>query len=220
MFHVERLAKIIANKISSKLELDNEQREVVAYGAFSLIQTILSILLVVLFGLLFNVALEALIISFIVSILRKYSGGVHASTSDICMILGTVIFIGLAKVVSITESLVSVELVLVVILLSFSWTYYIVFKLAPVASVTKPISKQKRKRMKKGSILILIVYLLIALSTTISYYWIRKDSMLTYCLCICVGVVWQIFTLTKTGHVMLNKIDTFLSNILSFKGGK
>jgi accessory gene regulator B len=220
MLQVEMLAKVTADKISTKLTLDNDQKEVIAYGAFALIQTILSILFVILLGSLFNVALEAVVISFIVSILRKYSGGIHASTSNACMIIGTVIFVGLAKMLTFMESSISVALTFVVVLISFSWCYHIILKLAPVESVTKPISNQKRKRMKKGSIITLSVYLTLVLINIMFYYVTKEDKLLGYCLCICVGSAWQVFTLTKVGHRVLSKIDIFLNHILSFKGGK
>ena len=77
---MEKLSNNIANKVALELSLDDDNREVIAYGTFALIQMLFSIILVFLFGLLFHVAFEALIISFTGSILRKYSGGVHASS--------------------------------------------------------------------------------------------------------------------------------------------
>jgi PiT family inorganic phosphate transporter len=99
MFQISRISESIANKISSELNLDKDNREVIAYGAFALLQTLLSILLVAALGALFHVVTEALIVSFAISILRKYSGGVHASSSDSCSIIGAFISVKVAKTV-------------------------------------------------------------------------------------------------------------------------
>ena len=220
MFKIELLANSVSDKISTELKLDNERREVIAYGAFALLQTILSIMLVLLFGWIFKVTLQALIISFVVSILRKYSGGVHATTSDACTIIGTAVFVGLAKVLSFSESWLSLELLFGILGILFCWCYYIAFKLAPVESPAKKISSQKKKRMKKGSIITLSVYVLLTVSTIILYYSLEYKRLLVYCLCICIGSVWQMFTLTKAGHLSLIKIDKLLNYILYLRGGE
>ena len=44
-------------------------------------------------------------------------------------------------------------------------------------------------------------------------------NIIIYSLCIYTGVTWQIFTLTHRGHVILNKLDTFLNSIIK-KGGE
>ncbi|GIM28591.1 accessory gene regulator protein B [Clostridium polyendosporum] len=212
---MERLSNNIANKISSELKLDNDRREVVEYGAFVLLQTLLSIILVVIFGWLFNVIIEALLISFIMSILRKYSGGVHASASDICAIIGTIVCVGLAILISYINSLLNLNFVLILGVLIFIWSYYIVYKLVPVDSPTKPIkNEEKRKRMKKSSITILNMYLIIVVFIIVTYLNIGVEHLLNYSLCIYVGLAWQVFTLTSTGHFIMARIDTFFNKIL------
>lgn len=220
MFKIEKMANGVANKISSELNMDDERRAVIAYGAFALIQAVISIVLVIIFGWMLNVTVEALIISFVVSILRKYSGGIHASTSDACTIIGTAIFIGLAKLLSFTEPWINLKLVFIIMLISFLWSYYIAFKLAPVESASKPISSKKKKRMKKGSIITLSVYLSTSLFIAALYYNIESKGLLVYCLCICAGAVWQMFTLTRAGYFVLSKIDAFLNHMLNLRGGE
>ena len=61
---MQKLSNSIANKVALELSLDKDNREVIAYGTFALMQMFFSIILVFLFGLLFHVAFEALIISF------------------------------------------------------------------------------------------------------------------------------------------------------------
>ena len=211
---MEKLADNIANKVVLELSLDEDNREVIAYGTFALMQMFLSIILVFLFGVLFHVAFEALIISFTASILRKYSGGVHASSPGICTFIGTIVCVGEALVISLLmTSVVNLKLIIILGTLIFIWSYYIIYKLAPVDSVSKPIVKEeKRKRMKKGSIILLSVYLIIAVILIMLYISCGERKFLFYALCLYSGILWQAFTLTVPGHLLIGKVDTFLNH--------
>ena len=84
------------------------------------------------------------------------------------------------------------------------------YKLAPVDSAAKPIKNQeRRKKLKRSSMMILSVYLVIAIANILYHYYSVNVSVLTYTLCIYMGLVWQIFSLTKSGHLILGKIDAF-----------
>lgn len=216
---MERIANNIANKIALELSLDNDKKEVIAYGAFSLLQMTISIILVIIFGRIFNDIIGALIISFTASTLRKYSGGIHASSPGICTFLGILVSVGQASLIYLLiGSWDSLNLVIILGVLIFLLSYYLIYKLAPVDNVKKPIKKEeKRKRMKKGSILILNVYLIIV-TFLIMLYAINSDrKLLIYSTCLYGGLLWQVFTLTDLGHLIIGKLDTFLSHIYFLK---
>lgn len=218
MFQLERISKKIGNRLGDELKLNNDDREVVAYGAFAFMQIILSIALVAILGAVFQVMTEALIISFSISILRKYSGGVHANSSDSCIIFGTIVSVGLALIIALLSPWIYISLILYCGLAVFLWSYYIIFKLAPVDSLSKPIKKEeKRRRMKKGSILILNAYFVIILLFIFLYYFKETGDLLKYSMCMYAGILWQTFTLTKIGHSVIGKIDTFISHIFYLK---
>jgi accessory gene regulator B len=218
MFSVEKLTKNIAESISSELKLDNDRKEVIAYGTFALLHMTLSVVLVIIFGWMFAVLVESLIVSFTGSILRKYSGGVHASSPGICATTGTIITVGQALFICfILASFINLKLVIFLGLLTFVWSFYIIYKLAPVDSAAKPIKTQKkRERMKKGSILILGSYLVIVVLNIIMYLLIQEKKFLIFSLCIYGGTAWQAFTLTHGGHLAVSKIDAFINQILTF----
>lgn len=218
MFKVEAAANYIADKLSAELKYNDERKEVIAYGAFALFQTLLSIILVIVFGWVFDVIIEAIIISFSVSILRKYSGGIHATSSDACVIIGTIVFIVLAKVVSLLGNLHYIDVMSLLFIGAAIWCYYIAFKLAPVESAAKKLSLMKKKRMKKGTIITLSVYVLLELLFTVLYYFAGYRSLLLYSLCISAGSTWQMFTLTRLGHIYLCKVDKLFNYILNFGG--
>lgn len=217
MFSIEKLTNNMADKISLELGLDNDRKEIIAYGTYALLQISLSILLIIVFGVIFGVCAEALIIALAGSTLRKYSGGVHASTPGICAFAGTTIVIGIALLISFLIA-PSINLIIVILLgvMSFAYSYYLICKLAPVDSSAKPIrTEKKRVRMKKGSILVLNAYMLIVVLSIIMYINTAEKRFLVFSLCMCGGTVWQAFTLTHTGHLIFRKIDTFLNHILN-----
>ncbi|HEY8892073.1 MAG TPA: accessory gene regulator B family protein [Clostridium sp.] len=217
---MERLSNNIANKIASELSLDKDNREVIAYGTFALMQMFLSIFLVFLFGLLFHVAFEALIISFTAAILRKYSGGVHASSLGICTFIGTIVCVGQAVLISlIINYVINFKLTIILGVVIFIWAYYIIYKLAPVDSIAKPIvKKEKRNRMKKGSIILLSVYLIITVFFILFYISSGERKFVFFALCLYSGILWQAFTLTTQGHLLVGKVDTFFNHITNKRG--
>ncbi|ACQ53189.1 accessory gene regulator B family protein [Clostridium botulinum] len=221
MINTETISNNIAKKIASELNLDNDKKEVIAYGTFALFQTIFSIFLIIIFGYLFNVQIEALMISFTISILRKPSGGVHATSPNNCAIIGTIICVGFAIiVVFLTSSLINLNILLFLGVIIFVWSYYIIYKLAPVDSKAKPIEKSKKvKKLKKSSIITLSAYSVIILINFVLYYKMMNKKYIIYSLCVYSGIVWQTFTLTQYGHLVVNKLDDFLNYMVDIKKG-
>lgn len=203
----------ISNNIANELELDNEKKSVVNYGIFAFIQMSISIIFVFIFGIIFNVATEALIITFTISILRKSSGGVHASTPSICTIIGTIVGVGFALLIKLIEF--NLIFVIILGLVVFIWSYITINKLVPVDSLAKPIkSEAKRSRLKNKSLRILMIYGIIVILNITIYSYINKYYLLIYSLCIYIGLAWQVFSLTDIGNTVLSKIDSYLSLIL------
>ena len=88
---LELLCKNISYNLKKELNLDDDKRSIIEYGLYAVIHMLISILSVAIFGKIFGVMYEALIISFVEAILRKYSGGVHASTPFNCILIGIIV---------------------------------------------------------------------------------------------------------------------------------
>jgi accessory gene regulator B len=215
MFLIESLSNKIGYKIAGTLKLDKDQEEVMIYGAFSLLQFLWSTLWIVVLGMVFNILMEVLIIYCTIILLRKYSGGVHASSPGRCTTIGTTIAVVLALIAHNGYRMFNIYLILFLVILSGIYSYYIVHKLAPVDSPAKPIVKlETKRRFKKNSIIVLnILYVIIFI---ILFFYIKYNvkCLLNSIACICVGTVWQSFTLTYKGHKILSKVDSILKNIL------
>ncbi|MDI9209991.1 accessory gene regulator B family protein [Clostridium butyricum] len=206
MIKIEQLCENISSYIATELNLEQDRKSVVNYGIFAFIHMIICIILVIIFGIIFNVMIEALIISFTTSILRKSSGGVHASSPERCIVIGTIstIIMGL-----ISKNLnLSCNFSILLGGIVFAFSYYIIYKLAPVDSISKPIKNpKKRKKLRKASMNITSIYLLISIMNVVSYFFTKKNIFLTYSMCIYMGLLWQVFSLTNTGHVVLGKLN-------------
>ena len=216
---LELLCENISYILKKQLEIDEDKRRIIEYGLFAFFHMAISILSVLIIGAVFNVMIESLIISFIIAILRKFSGGAHASTPINCAIMGVLISVLPAYLVKNISLKVNYIILLGIVIYIIS--LIIVYKLAPVDSPNKPIKKEtKIKRLKRGSITILFTYMIIVIFNIIIYYVNEENYMLIYSLCIYVGVIWQVFTLTKAGHVIVKIIDSLFIKIFTLKGGK
>ena len=219
MFNTELLSKKVGYRISKELNLDNDSEEVISYGIFAIIQMAYNILLVILFGAIFNVLIESLIVSFVIAILRKSSGGAHAGSAGICATIGTFISVLFGLISKIN---INLNIIILIEVITFIWAYYIIFKLAPVDSVTKPIKTDKKKnRLKKSSIIILSIYLVIIIVNALLYFYTDIHRLLVYSTCIVYGIIWQVLSLTRIGHIIVKLMDTFFNIILLYtRGGK
>lgn len=217
---IQELCEKISDKIVTELQYDADQKAVIQYGLFAIIQTTLAISTGVLFGALLGVLLPTLVISFVAVILRKYSGGVHAQTPEGCMLVGTIVSVGGALGISwIPWNGVSIIIGGIIL---FGIAYYVIWKWAPVDSTAKPIRREEKKKLlKKRSILILTLYLIMVIVSLVFYLSNNHKELLLYIASVYVGVGWQVFTLTTTGHLVMGKIDLFFNKITKLvKGGE
>jgi accessory gene regulator B len=203
---MENLVRRLASKIALSLGYDAEKEAVVAYGLLALVQVAVTVILALLFGLLVGAPVEAMIVCFSVSILRKYSGGAHAYNADFCTIV-SVVYCTLAAWVSrlLTPAYVPVAM-LIAIIVCYSIIYWIAVKYVPVDSPNKPIKSEKKiKRMRKGSFIIIVSYF--ALQILFFAFAARVPVFRSYGISLLLGTSWQALTLTPLGAILLNKLN-------------
>lgn len=214
MHKVEKISKSISDKLALELELDDNRKSVINYGVFAIVQTIISVICILMFGIIFDVAYEAFIISLIMSILRKSSGGIHASSPGRCVTVATIFCVGMALILKKNVE-IAVLLNKVIGIAIFIYAYTIIYKLAPVDSKAKPIkSVAKRRRLKRNSLLILSLFTVISLAYTLLFKYTDNSNYIIYNFCIYIGIAWQVFSLTNLGHIVLGKIDDLLKNVI------
>ena len=96
VYLIEKASRAIASKTADILNLDEDRQEILEYGALNFLQTLLSVALIILFGILANSLLQILVLSLTAALLRQYSGGVHATSPYRCAALSVMIFGGLS----------------------------------------------------------------------------------------------------------------------------
>lgn len=209
------LTNKLAQKISTELNYDSEKSAVISYGIFAFFQIMASLIIVSLIGLCIGVLFQVLVISFAISILRQYSGGIHATRPSVCLIISTVVTIVIATVAHYLLVYIDAIYLISICVLLLILSYYLIAKYAPVDTPQKPIKTQsKRERMKKLSLIVLSVYSICVCILTVVYF-VKKDiHCLEYATCLCMASGWQVFTLTMKGHRYLRKVDAFLNKIL------
>lgn len=219
MSKIEIFSNLIASKILRTLSIDDKDKEeVLAYGAFVLIQTILITLMVAFFGIIFNVMYEALIILFIASYLRKSSGGAHATTPMNCALISVIIFGGLALVVKYYVINIDLLLLFIGMIIAFIFTYYIMLYYSPVETENKPLRDAKvRARLKKKSINIVLSLVVINFILILFYLKTEHYYLLNIAVCITVGVTWQSITMVSLGHKIIDGLDKVLSGTKRIK---
>ena len=214
---MEKLAQRITNKLSIELNFDDDKRQIVAYGLLALIQIIISIALISFVSLIFGVIFEALIICFSVSILRKYSGGAHAGSIEICTIFSVFACVGFAIIIKyLLLTFVDTIIIIYLLLIVYAFSFVLLYLFAPVDSPNKPIkTEKKRVRMRKNSFLTLSIFF--AISILFLFLGFKNKSFISLNLSLLLGILWQVFTLTTIGKHSLKKVDFIINKILSLK---
>ncbi len=195
MFFIEEASNKIGNKISSNLNLDKDAEEIIAYGAFAVLQTLWSFLCVIILGFIFNVLMESMIIVLTIAIFRKYSGGIHANSPNKCAIFGAVICIIMALVVKNININLNLTFILMFILV-FIYSYYAIFKFAPVDTKSKPIDNIEEKlRLKKCSFLVISILFLMEVLLVLLYLKYKHIALIYYGSCVVMGILGKVLLL-------------------------
>lgn len=210
---IERLSNSLAEFLGQSLQYSSEQISVLAYGLFGLIQTILSIIIVTILGFTLGITLESLILSFSIAILRKFSGGAHATSAERCLILGTLFSILGALLSHLISNIFLNTQIYVITCILFIWSFFITYQNAPIDSPNKPIKNfYKQQKLKQRSLLVVFIYFTIVSTLFFIASVKQSPSILIYSICLTLGMSWQVFTITKLGH----KIAQFLDNVLIY----
>lgn len=204
----EKISNNIASSIAKALGMDKDRKEVIAYGAYILLDTVLALVMVMLFGAIFNVFYQALVVSFAAALFRKTSGGAHATTPFRCASIGTIVAVGFALIIEYLKPWFNNPIIIIYLIITFVISYLIVLKLAPKDSPNKPIVKiAKIKELKAKSFRTLYIYVIICLVILAFGYYTRATNLLPYIALICTGYLWQAFTLTSLGHTTISIME-------------
>ena len=215
----EKIAIRIGNNAKLFLKVDEDQEQVIIYGAINLFQVIFAFLWVIIAGVFFGVLYEAVLFTVTVGILRKYSGGAHASSPSRCIIIGTILAVLAGIIINNVLYIANNYIVLLISVAFMIFSFMIVAKNAPVDSIKKPINNMEmRKQFRKKSIIVLSIYSIIIMILFILNKKYLELHYIKLMEIISLGVLWQTITLTKSGIRFLNKVDFVLKYITDRQG--
>lgn len=215
MFLIERLSKKIVSYVYKNTILEYEELEIIQYGSLiTLLQTI-NIFTVVTIGFILKIPIQATTFYFIVCLLRKYSGGVHSTSPNTCIIIGTLISVLIPLFISkIYINIININYIILLDIILIISCYYTILKLAPIDSIEKPIKdKNLRKRFKSKSIKTMIINTLCTIILICIYIKYNHVFLLDISQCIIYACLWQCYTLTKFGHKTISVLDNILNYI-------
>lgn len=194
----------IASYMGDTLNLDSDNREVVAYSLELIFHTATTILLVLLIAWFIGSLKEAVILLIVMFIFKNFAGGAHCSSAGRCTILSMLLIPSFAKLAYVAGQYFTLNILIVLTSLSILFSYAMVYKLAPV---NLPIVST-RHRQSRRNLSYLLILLIILLQITLIALMPTKTA--SYIIAIDISISWQAFMLTRQGQAFVNCIDRLL----------
>ena len=145
---IEQFAKGATRFCIRREIITAEESPVYAYGFELLLSTFINIVLVLIIGVVFGIILEAVIFMFGFVLLRSVAGGVHAKSHRACITAFLIIFITF----SVSMVYLPVIWASLYCLCCGVVSSLIIYTIAPVPAVNKPISEKKSKKYRNYSL--------------------------------------------------------------------
>ncbi|SFL92090.1 accessory gene regulator ArgB-like protein [Candidatus Frackibacter sp. WG13] len=192
--------KSVSDKIIEYLfeSHSQEEKETFKYGLTILLSTLGGYLLIMIFYSLFNVTWLALTAAVSASLIRIFSGGVHASCFRNCALTWTAVFTMLALIAHNFANQIEYMYILIWTILLIGCV--IIYFYSPADIEEKPITSiEKRFKLKKLSFI--IFFILILFYYILNLIGSRKQFILAGSL----GMLWQLFTITPLAYKLFNR---------------
>ncbi|MGL5694689.1 MAG: accessory gene regulator ArgB-like protein [Peptostreptococcaceae bacterium] len=204
MSFVEHISLNTSKKLGERLKKNEEEIAVINYGLFFILHTLIAIIATFITGMLFNVLLEIMVISLSAAMLKRYSGGVHSSTPNRCVLSGLILSLILSFISRYISNRCDYKYLVFFICIGLAFSIFMIYKKCPVPSKNKPLKKESTriKLRKKASRLMFLYAIAIA---GLSMYYEVTDILLikTVIISITMGVLLQIVVMTKLGEYLI-----------------
>lgn len=209
--NIERISLSLSQKLGEKLNKTNEEVAVLNYGLFVILHTLISAAVMLGIGYMCGLFIEVLIISICSSMVKRYSGGVHASSPGRCTVIGVIMSITMAVICRVCADNMSTYGLISTISIGFIICYILLYEKCPVPSKNKPMKKEStRKLLRKKTFSLINVLILIELILGVLYitqkHYLIKVSMIS----ILLGIIIQVFALSNIGSKFILYMDKLL----------
>jgi len=143
--------------INKRKKLTSEEKEKIIYGLESIYILVTKLIIIFLIAFFLNLLKETLIFLGLFNIIRLFAFGIHASKSYICLIVSTILFIGIPYI-SLNITIPNILIIFIGIILTI-----LIFIYSPADTIKRPIiSKKRRIFFKITSTIISIIYVILA----------------------------------------------------------
>lgn len=157
---IDKFCDLITEKIKSKVtDIDEERELIINFGVRLIFGELPKILILFIIGFLLNMGWQTLLLFFLISPYRSFTGGIHLKTHLGCMITTSILYllpIILSKYILISDK--NILYILAGLITIFS--IIIIAKYAPADTENMPILSKKEIKSKKIKAYISLVVLL------------------------------------------------------------
>ena len=188
--------------LGKKLDLTAEQEQVALFGLQTIIYTPVTLFFMLLVAWSLGCLLATIWATSSAFALRHYSHGANNNPPLTCMIKGILVYTALGKIALFAAPYLTRPVMLLMTGAGFLLTLPVVWRYAPADSPAKPVTDpQDRRWLRLAAIIVtcVIVAAQIILIFTLPAF--------TASLAVGLGLWWQAFTLTASGHRFVTLFD-------------
>ncbi|ATW27325.1 hypothetical protein DCMF_23525 [Candidatus Formimonas warabiya] len=201
----------MTNKISHYLATESgKDEEVILFGFKLFTSFILGYLVLIVLAVKLGIFYETITAGLTVSFFRTFSGGAHASSQWRCNLIGLLILIPIGFFVKYDYLAVNPFLGYLLLLTTILgiWSTYIY---APADTPGKPVTSQVQKKyLRRISFTLLFVWSILCIFLVLY----EKNLLINRLIfASCLGMVWQIFSITPIGYLFVHFLDSLLKII-------
>jgi len=176
--------KIVESLVKSGL-IRREDKEIYLFGTETALLKIAHYSTMIIIGICFGMILQTIIFIIAYTALREYSGGYHASTRIRCYIISLLVMIFTLLFIK----LCPIKIMLWISFFSLIFSYVLIFLMAPVENLNKPLDTEEQNRYRmiariiataEVSISFFLIFVNLQLSLTIALSLFFTSIMLIF----------------------------------------
>lgn len=205
---IEKIALNLSTRLGNKLDKGEEEKAILNYGLFIIMHTFIGIIITLLVGLITGMLIEILLITITSALFKRYTGGVHASTPEICLIIGVILSLILSILCRFIVINIDINKIVFAGMIIIAFSYYMIYYNCPVSSKNKPLKNEKtRKKLKKKAFILLNIYTILLIMLYIIYYILKISIVKSIITSFILGIFFQMSSLTNIGSKIINLLD-------------
>lgn len=195
---IASICRKTAEKLGRKLQADQDQVSIYAYGLQIIAETFIKFTLIMLVAALCGIFSTTVIFLFTFSLFRWLSGGVHMSSFLRCLIFGLVLIPGMGFTATLP---VSKTLLTSLYGIAAAANVYVIWRWVPAGTDKKQITDpQKRLKQKKESLLAFIIWNIMVL---LSF----QNHLYAYAFAAVLGSLFSSFFIMPAGYRLIDTLD-------------